>query len=259
MKLPKAFLLLFLVSTWLSVYGQPSNSHSSEERDIWRWETPSLQRSSLIATSSFHSKRALPNAPDGYTPRGEVCPVKRPFIRNGSMLTTEETTWLEGRRNVTVDAMMEFLGRLDLGSLNGSSYVKQNAANASALPNIGIAVSGGGYRALMNGGGCLQAFDSRTPKSSLPGHLGGILQSATYLTGLSGGSWLVGSMYLNNFTDITTLRDSGTVWLFQDSVFVGPKQSTAFAVRTPEYYSQLQDAVTGKDDAGYDISITDYW
>ncbi|KAJ5771964.1 hypothetical protein N7520_002493 [Penicillium odoratum] len=155
--------------------------------------------------------------------------------------------------------MIQFFARLDLGNLNGSSYIERNAANASALPNIGIAASGGGYRALMNGGGALQAFDSRTVNSSLRGHLGGILQSATYLTGLSGGSWLVGSIYLNNFTDITTLRDSKNVWLFQDSILVGPTQSQNFDVRTVEYFLQIQDAVSGKYSAGYNTSITDYW
>ncbi|KAF7712110.1 Lysophospholipase [Penicillium ucsense] len=203
--------------------------------------------------------RALPNAPDGYTPQGKTCPVDRPSIRNGSTLSTNEITWLEQRRNVTLKAMMEFMGRLGLGSLNTSSYIEENAANASALPNIGIAASGGGYRALMNGGGALQAFDSRTINSSLSGHLGGILQSATYLTGLSGGSWLVGTIYLNNFTDVTSLRDSGTVWLFQDSIFVGPTQSKDFAVRTSDYFTQINDAVTGKSGAGYNSSITDYW
>ncbi|KAJ5633101.1 hypothetical protein N7490_009440 [Penicillium lividum] len=214
---------------------------------------------SLITKSSSISRRALPDAPDGYSPQSKVCAMNRPSIRNGSTLSTNETKWLEKRRNATVDPMIQFFARLDLGNLNGSSYIEKNSANASALPNIGIAASGGGYRALMNGGGALQAFDSRTVNSSLPGHLGGILQSATYLTGLSGGSWLVGSIYLNNFTDITTLRDSKNVWLFQDSILVGPTQSKNFDVRTIEYFLQIQDAVSGKYSAGYNTSITDYW
>jgi lysophospholipase len=127
------------------------------------------------------------------------------------------------------------------------------------LPNIGIAVSGGGYRALMNGGGALQAFDNRTTNSTVKGQLGGILQSATYLSGLSGGSWLVGSMYMNNFSDVSSLRDNGSVWQFQDSIFSGPTQSTAWSISTAKYYSQLLGAVDGKSDAGYEVSITDYW
>jgi lysophospholipase len=174
-------------------------------------------------------------------------------------LSANETAWLKQRRNVTVNAMIDFLGRLNFSSLDASSFIKNNAQNTSALPNIGIAASGGGYRALMNGGGALQAFDSRTPNASLPGHLGGVLQSATYLSGLSGGSWLVGSIYLNNFTDVTSLRDSGTVWLFQDSIFFGPTSSADFDISTVRYYSQLESAVSGKSDAGYNTSITDYW
>ncbi|KAJ5280337.1 lysophospholipase 2 [Penicillium angulare] len=87
-------------------------------------------------------RRALSNALDGYTPQGEVCPIERPSIRNGSALSTNETSWLEQRRNVTVDAMLQFLDRLDMGSLNASSYIEKNAANISTLPNIGIPVSG---------------------------------------------------------------------------------------------------------------------
>lgn len=259
MDLLKVFALIHVVTTWLGVYSLLSANTSPHERYILGGKFTSPQRNSLIPTSALLYRRALPNAPDAYTPKGEICPTFRPFVRNGSTLSANETAWLKRRRNVTVDAMIEFLGRLDLGSFNASLYIETNAANASALPNIGIAASGGGYRALMNGGGGLQAFDSRTVNSSLPGHLGGVLQSATYLSGLSGGSWLVGSIYINNFTDVTSLRDSGTVWLFQDSIFVGPKDSATFAVRTSDYYSQMQDAVTGKADAGYNTSITDYW
>lgn len=66
-------------------------------------------------------------------------------------------------------------------------YFEKHTSNSSALPNIGIATSGGGWRALMSGAGVIEAFDSRTSKSKL----GGLLQSATYLAGLSGGGWLV--------------------------------------------------------------------
>ncbi|KAJ5921027.1 hypothetical protein N7466_009353 [Penicillium verhagenii] len=228
--------LLLMGFPWQVGYSHPSAHIFPEQRGIMQPQ-PDYP---LTMKSSTLDKRAFPNAPDQYTPQSEVCSTDRPSIRNGSMLSTNETKWLEQRRNFTVDAMIKFLARQDLGSLNGSSYIEKNAANASALPVLGIAASGGGYRALMNGGGALQAFDSRTVNSSLPGHLGGILQSATYLTGLSGGS-------------------CGNVWMFQDSIFVGPTQSTDFDVRTFEYFSQIQDAVAGKYSAGYNTSITDYW
>lgn len=203
--------------------------------------------------------RALPNSPNGYIPEGTNCPSESPEVRNATSLSENENKWLKIRRNVTVPSIREFLGRIELGSFNGTSYIDEYSSNVSALPNIGIAVSGGGYRALMNGAGALQAFDNRTTNSTLSGQVGGILQSATYISGLSGGSWLVGSMYLNNFTDVSSLRDNGSVWQFQDSIFVGPTQSDEWAITTPQYYSQMLHAVSGKSDAGFNTSITDYW
>jgi len=157
--------------------------------------------------------------------------------------------------------MKDLLSRINITGFDAASYIEQNSGNASALPNIAIAVSGGGYRALMNGGGALQAFDSRTENSKTAGHLGGLLQSSTYLAGLSGGGWLVGSIFMNNFTTVTALRDqsSGSVWEFENSVIEGPAKSGIEVLNTASYYLNLNDAVSGKADAGFETSITDYW
>ena len=96
--------------------------------------------------------RALPNAPNGYTPEADDCPSIRPEIRSASKLSQNETSWLELRRNKTLDPMREFLGRMNISGFDAGAYISNNAKNVSALPNIAIAVSGGGYRALMNGG-----------------------------------------------------------------------------------------------------------
>lgn len=96
--------------------------------------------------------RALPDAPNGYKPEAGDCPSNRPTIRSASRLSQNETSWLQVRRNKTVDPMRDFLGRLDFGNFKAASYISDNAQNVSVLPNIAIAVSGGGYRALMNGG-----------------------------------------------------------------------------------------------------------
>lgn len=80
--------------------------------------------------------------------------------------------------------------------------------NAKLLPNIRFAFSGGGYRALLNGAGALAAFDSRTYGSDAAGHLSGLLQSSTYITGLSGGSWLVGSIFMNDFASVEVIMDN---------------------------------------------------
>lgn len=127
----------------------------------------------------------------------------------------------------------------------------------SYSPTIGIAFSGGGYRALLSGAGEFAAFDSRTPGSTAPGHLGGLVQSATYIAGLSGGSWLLGSIVINNFTTVQKLQGSDTVWDFTNNILA--PEGELHIVDTTRYYNDLHDEVTAKEDAGFDVSLTDYW
>lgn len=207
--------------------------------------------------------RAFPNAPDGYTPKGAACPSTRPTVRSATGLSDNETSWLETRRNNTVEPMRDLLGRLNITGFDAASYIANNAKNASALPNIAIAVSGGGYRACLNGGGAVQAFDSREENSTAAGHLGGLLQSATYLAGLSGGGWLVGSIFVNNFTTISGLLDNpnnvSSVWEFGNSIFEGPDTSKIQIFSSGEYFDNIYNEVGDKADAGFDTSVTDYW
>ena len=157
--------------------------------------------------------------------------------------------------------MQDLLGRLNITGFDVATYFSKHAKNMSNLPNVAIAASGGGYRACLNGGGAIQAFDSREENSTLPGHLGGLLQSATYLAGLSGGGWLVGSIYVNNFTTISSLLDENTssVWEFENSIFEGPATSSSQVFSSAEYFANIESDVSDKSDAGFNTSITDYW
>lgn len=212
-------------------------------------------------TALGHLRRALPNSPNGYTPSFRDCPSNAPSVRAAADLSSQETAWLERRRNNTVQPMRELLTRLNITGFDAGSYIDRVSNNASELPNIGIAVSGGGWRALMNGAGAIKAFDSRTDNNTGPGQLGGLLQSSTYLAGLSGGGWLVGSIFINNYTTIGALQtnQAGSVWQFDNSVIEGPDQGGLQILDTAQYYGSLSDAVNGKRDAGFDISLTDVW
>ena len=64
-------------------------------------------------------------------------------------------------------------------------------ANTTNLPNVAIAVSGGGYRAMIHGASIFNALDGRNETAVKQG-TGGVVQLATYMAGLSGGSWFVG-------------------------------------------------------------------
>lgn len=132
-----------------------------------------------------------------------------------------------------------------------AAYMSDNS------PTIALAFSGGGYRAMLSGGGGFAAMDSRTPDSTKSGHVGGLVQAATYVAGLSGGSWLLGSVVLNNFTTIPELQASEEVWDLRNSIL--SPEGILKIVDTAQYYRDIHEEVLDKENAGFDTSLTDYW
>lgn len=115
---------------------------------------------------------------------------------------------------------------------------------------------------IMASGGAIQAFDSRENNSTTAGHLGGLLQASTYVSGLSGGGWLLGSIFLNNFTTISSLlynHNTSSIWEFENSIFEGPATGGLQLFDTAKYFDHIYDAVSDKADAGFQTSLTDYW
>lgn len=206
--------------------------------------------------------RALPNSPSGgYAPQVVTCPSTRPTIRGAaSGLSQSEQDFLTKRRAVTVQPMVDFLGRAGIAGFDAQTYISNHQNNVSSLPNIAIAISGGGYRALMNGAGFLAAADNRTAGSTGKGGIGGLLQATTYVAGLSGGGWLVGSIYANNFSSVDQMLDNPAVWQFQNNIFKGPSSDSGIGVlNTVGYWTDVHDQVETKAKAGFDTSVTDYW
>ena len=118
-----------------------------------------------------------------YSPRIS-CPSNRPTIRSASGLSSNETEWLKTRRSQTKSALKDFFGHVEIDDFDAASYIENHSG--SDLPNVAIGISGGGLVATLNGGGAIKAFDERTEGTTAKGQLGGLLQSATYLAGLSG-------------------------------------------------------------------------
>lgn len=142
------------------------------------------------------------------------------MVRLGSTLSPQEKEWLPRRRNETIAPIRALLDRISIPGFNSDRYLANVEKDPTALPNIGLAVSGGGYRALQNGAGAIAAWDSRSTDANSTGKLGGLLQSATYISGLSGGGWLVGSIYTNNFSSVQGIIDAGA-WQFDESILAG--------------------------------------
>ncbi|KAF4467968.1 lysophospholipase [Fusarium albosuccineum] len=235
---------------------------------LWLVATLALPLYAGASASSGHDARrgtsglivrALPDSPSGgYAPKVVDCPKERPAIRVADELSEHEVSWLSERRNKTVSALSELLQRADISGFDAKAYVNKNRKNSTAIPNIGIAVSGGGYRALMNRAGFLSAADSRNGNDSA---VSGLLQASTYLAGLSGGGWLVGSMFANKFSTIPDLQhgeDGTALWRFDRSIFKGPKEDGIGALNTADYWTKILSDVTSKGD-GWDTSLTDFW
>ncbi|KAI1076134.1 lysophospholipase [Whalleya microplaca] len=243
------FLPFPLVSLLSAALASPSGSH--------------LDHDVFIGSRGDAVRRAAPDNPShGYAPATVDCPQQRPTIRNAANLSQSERDWLQIRRPKTVDPMVAFFKNAGLDDFDAAGYINSHSQNFSIVPNIGIAVSGGGYRALMNGAGFIAAADSRVPGSTDTGGIGNLLQASTYLAGLSGGGWLVGSIYANNFSSVQQLRDGyqgSSLWQFSNSIFQGPKDTGLSILNTAEYWKDVNDQISDKRDAGYDVSVTDPW
>lgn len=73
---------------------------------------------------------------------------------------------------------------------------------------------------------------------------------ADYIAGLSGGSWAVGSLAINNWPTTQALNDE--VWNLEENLVIPENGKVKF-------YASLVADVKQKRDLGYNTAITDYW
>ena len=119
----------------------------------------------------------------------------------------------------------------------------------SAYPTLALTSSGGGLRAMLTGAGVHQAFDNRDSDTSVSG----LYQALTYESGLSGGSWLLGSLAASNWAKVSQLQTN----LWRDSLNNGillPENIGAVANDL-----DIIESVRAKDVAGFDPTLVDVW
>ncbi|CAI5756204.1 unnamed protein product [Candida verbasci] len=205
----------------------------------------------LLAIVAYFSPIICWSPTDSYAPGRIDCPDDGNFLRVAKGLSDEEKEWVEGRNQVTDQALIEFLRHANMTNFDAENFI--NGLNDSI--KIGLAYSGGGYRAGTCALGQLAAIDNRTDGAWEHG-LGGLLQASTYMVGLSGGNWMVGSIALNNFTSTQRIIDKNDIWDLTHSIMnVGGWN----VVQTYKYYKGISDDIDKKRDAGYEVSITDTW
>jgi lysophospholipase len=164
---------------------------------------------------------------------------------------TSRSKLVHGRKKVVLDALGPYLHRLNLEAFNVTEYVNRiKDSNYSHVPTIGMAISGGGWASPLTGTGALRAFDSRLPAAVEQG-TGGLLQSMTYFSGLSGGAWPVMSLSTNNFP---TIDDVVASWHVDIDRLFGVTNDTNYAATTE---TLLKD-VAAKAAAGFNVSAADF-
>ncbi|KDQ08025.1 hypothetical protein BOTBODRAFT_192001 [Botryobasidium botryosum FD-172 SS1] len=224
-----------------------------------------------VKLSSFLLSAAVlasAQSPTTYAPAHVPCPsdsLLRVFTPANQTLHPRETEYVDARLqdlpaawNKWIDA--DALG-YDLKSLGGDQGVN--------FPKVGIALSGGGYRAAFVGAGVLSALDSRYNQSTAAG-TGGLLQVASYLSGLSGGSWTLSSLIFNSMPTMHELvlgsEDSDNAgWLAEADIFTPARadfpvagiNASAASSLDLSYYQAILAAVQSKAQAGFNVSLTD--
>lgn len=127
----------------------------------------------------------------------------------------QERTYLERRQELTENAIKELLDKNSIPKFDHSDFLKKKTKPIV----IALAISGGGYRSMLIGAGVLEAYDSRTPLNN--SNLGGLLQSLSYIGGISGGSWLVMSNFVNDFKPMYQTKSDHMSWSIHKQLLKG--------------------------------------
>ncbi|EIW85716.1 lysophospholipase [Coniophora puteana RWD-64-598 SS2] len=229
----------------------------------------------LAYTSATTYAQAVPAK--AYTPIKGPCPADFELVRmagsaaSNQTLSTGEAAYIQSRKSdVIPSAWHTYLSNVEATGTTLPSYVSALLANSSDGPTLGIATSGGGYRAAIVGAGFLNALDGRNGTSAAAG-TGGLLQGASYLSGLSGGAWFVSSLAQANFPTIQDLVFPSTEYAAPGGagdahVYWGGWHAN-YSLAAPSgdllvdlaYVDACVSEILDKQLAGYPVTFADVW
>ncbi|KAK4502179.1 hypothetical protein PRZ48_005604 [Zasmidium cellare] len=191
--------------------------------------------SSLTSSAPTEQHLDVRRLDDDYAPVATSCPSTA-LVRAAKGISSGESRYYNARKRKADAGLAAWLR-------------KQGRFDTDSLPSVGLAASGGGYRAMLEDAGIVQAFDGRDGNSSV----GGLYQGLTYESALSGGSWLLGSRAGNNWPTVSSLQK--TLW--EDALeksFLLPAN-----VLNTDQYLEISDDILDKEKAGFDTTIVDPW
>ncbi|TKA45585.1 hypothetical protein B0A54_04124 [Friedmanniomyces endolithicus] len=175
---------------------------------------------------------------DAYAPQRATCPTSS-IVRPASSLATGEAQYIAARKIIADAALASWLKKVN----------ETFDTDTSTLPTLGLAGSGGGYRALLNEAGILQAMDARDSNSSV----NGLYQAFTYHAVLSGGGWLATSLAAWNWPTISYLQEN----VYEPNLQNGLLLPGGFYA--PLAYAQILADVAAKAAAGYPVTAGDIY
>ncbi|KAJ7243596.1 lysophospholipase [Mycena haematopus] len=193
-------------------------------------------------------------------PTLQRCPADFQLVRRGQSISASEARYIEGKREkVLPGAFKTYLQSVKGTGVQLPLYVEQIIESRTQLPTVGISTSGGGYHAAIFGAGVLNALDARNSSAVKKG-TGGLLQAATHLAGLSGGSWLLTSLAQANFPTMQHLifgdgrTDDFAGWLTSFDIWTASADPTEQATYVREILQEI--AVKAEH---FPVSVGDVW
>lgn len=217
-------------------------------------------------------------AAQAYTPQPVTCPptsLVRSAGAGAQSLGSEEAAYVSTRKSTVLPgAWSAYLSNVEayvaanLNNVTVPDYVK-DLLGGDQVPDgltVGMAVSGGGYRAAFVGGGIMNALDARNTKSAQAG-TGGLLQGLSYLSGLSGGGWLVSSLTQNGFPPFPDLvsgkgsdDSAGETSTYGGFLYqYGFIKATNNIINEPRYINNVVQEGNAKKTVGLPATMTDVW
>jgi lysophospholipase len=148
-----------------------------------------------IAAPPSRTRLSFPQIDGDYAPKPVRCPGGD-LVRSAEGIGRAEAEFLRRRKGKADGALAEWLAR-------------QGDFGTASQPRVGLASSGGGYRALLETAGVVQAFDGREGNSSTSG----LFQGLSYQSGLSGmyaAGWRV---FVFVFVFVLVVADDGYRWI----------------------------------------------
>ncbi|PCH34376.1 lysophospholipase [Wolfiporia cocos MD-104 SS10] len=208
------------------------------------------------------SKAASSSQIATYAPVYETCPAANLIRRAGTPQTKNQTldpnevSYVASRRKLAKSSLQKWLGKNASAVYSG----KIDELSDDDIPKLAVSLSGGNFRAAMFNVAALEAFDDRN-STSVSNGLGGLLQSSTYMTALSGGSYVSTSMMFNGFPRPSDLVFGNSAaglpgWQLDQSLFEpGPSGEYTSAFEHDIFY----DLGAKRSAGNFPVTFCDLW